>query len=296
MYQKTLNRPVFTEGIGLHSGTLVKMEIKPAGPNSGIFFNRSDLNKAQIVRADYESVVDTRYGTTISNSIGTKIHTVEHLMAAFMGIGLDNAEVVLSSCEVPVMDGSSKSFLKMLNSVGLKEQVSKRQSIKIIKEFAVFHEDKRISVSPADVLSIKYNIDFSDPAIGKQAREVVFSNGAFKEEISAARTFGFLNEVETLHKSGLALGGSLKNAIVVDDGKILNPEGLRYKDEFVRHKILDLCGDIYLAGKQIIGKIEANCAGHELNNTFLRRLLENKDNYDIVEQDEQIGHREFAIA
>ena len=204
-------------------------------------------------------------------------------MAAFMGIGLDNAEVVLSSCEVPVMDGSSKSFLKMLNSVGLKEQVSKRQSIKIVKEFAVFHKDKRITVSPADVLSIKYNIDFSDPAIGKQAREVVFSNGAFKEEISAARTFGFLNEVETLHKSGLALGGSLKNAIVVKGTKILNENGLRSEKEFVNHKILDLAGDFMLSGARVIGAVECFHGGHSLTNKFLKKIFSDKSNYHIVE-------------
>ena len=295
LYQNTLNEMVQCDGVGLHSGKKVRMLLKPAKQNSGIVFRREDLPNKPFIKACYDSVIDTRYGTTIGNREVIEIKTVEHLMAAFMGTGVDNVEVILSSCEVPVMDGSSKNFVGMINSTGLKEQISKKQSIKVLKEVSVSLNNKNILIRPSEDFSIKYHIDFSDPVIGKQTHKVVFSNGAFKEQIGSARTFGFLSEVEALHRSGLALGGSLDNVIVVDNGKILNPDGLRYKDEFVRHKILDCCGDMYLAGKNLIGSIEANCSGHELNNILLRELLDNKENYAIIDN-EYIDAKETAVA
>ena len=294
-YQNTLNEMVQCDGVGLHSGKKVRMLLKPAKQNTGIVFRREDLPNKPFIKACYDSVIDTRYGTTIGNREVIEIKTVEHLMAAFMGTGVDNVEVILSSCEVPVMDGSSKNFVGMINSTGLKEQISKKKSIKVLKEVSVSLNNKNILIRPSEDFSIKYHIDFSDPVIGKQTHKVVFSNGAFKEQIGSARTFGFLSEVEALHRSGLALGGSLDNVIVVDNGKILNPDGLRYKDEFVRHKILDCCGDMYLAGKNLIGSIEANCAGHELNNILLRELLDNKENYAIIDND-YIDAKETAVA
>ena len=295
LYQNTLNEMVQCDGVGLHSGKKVKMILKPAKQNTGIVFRREDLPNKPFIKACYDSVIDTRYGTTIGNREVIEIKTVEHLMAAFMGTGVDNVEVILSSCEVPVMDGSSKNFVGMINSTGLKEQISRKKSIKVLKEVSVSSNNKNILIRPSEDFSIKYHIDFSDPVIGKQTHKVVFSNGAFKEQIGSARTFGFLSEVEALHRSGLALGGSLDNVIVVDNGKILNPDGLRYKDEFVRHKILDCCGDMYLAGKNLIGSIEANCAGHELNNILLRELLDNKENYAIIDN-EYIDAKETAVA
>ena len=295
LYQNTLNGMVQCDGVGLHSGKKVRMLLKPAEHNTGIVFRREDLPNRPFIKACYDSVIDTRYGTTIGNREVIEIKTVEHLMAAFMGTGVDNVEVILSSCEVPVMDGSSKNFVGMINSTGLKEQISRKKSIKVLKEVSVSLNNKNILIRPSEDFSIKYHIDFSDPVIGKQTHKVVFSNGAFKEEIGSARTFGFLREVEALHRSGLALGGSLDNVIVVDDGKVLNPDGLRYKDEFVRHKILDCCGDMYLAGKNLIGSIEANCAGHELNNILLRRLLDNKENYAII-KNEYIDAKDTAVA
>ena len=294
-YQNTLNEMVQCDGVGLHSGKKVRMLLKPAKQNTGIVFRREDLPNKPFIKACYDSVIDTRYGTTIGNREVIEIKTVEHLMAAFMGTGVDNVEVILSSCEVPVMDGSSKNFVGMINSTGLKEQISRKKSIKVLKEVSVSLNNKNILIRPSEDFSIKYHIDFSDPVIGKQTHKVVFSNGAFKEQIGSARTFGFLSEVEALHRSGLALGGSLDNVIVVDNGKILNPDGLRYKDEFVRHKILDCCGDMYLAGKNLIGSIEANCAGHELNNILLRELLDNKENYAIIDN-EYIDAKETAVA
>ena len=294
-YQNTLNEMVQCDGVGLHSGKKVRMLLKPAKQNTGIVFRREDLPNKPFIKACYDSVIDTRYGTTIGNQEVIEIKTVEHLMAAFMGTGVDNVEVILSSCEVPVMDGSSKNFVGMINSTGLKEQISRKKSIKVLKEVSVSLNNKNILIRPSEDFPIKYHIDFSDPVIGKQTHKVVFSNGAFKEQIGSARTFGFLNEVEALHRSGLALGGSLDNVIVVDNGKILNPDGLRYKDEFVRHKILDCCGDMYLAGKNLIGSIEANCAGHELNNILLRELLDNKENYAIIDN-EYIDAKETAVA
>ena len=295
IYQNTLNGMVQCDGVGLHSGKKVRMLLKPAKQNTGIVFRREDLPNKPFIKACYDSVIDTRYGTTIGNREVIEIKTVEHLMAAFMGTGVDNVEVILSSCEVPVMDGSSKNFVGMINSTGLKEQISRKKSIKVLKEVSVSLNNKNILIRPSEDFSIKYHIDFSDPVIGKQTHKVVFSNGAFKEQIGSARTFGFLSEVEALHRSGLALGGSLDNVIVVDNGKVLNPDGLRYKDEFVRHKILDCCGDMYLAGKNLIGSIEANCAGHELNNILLRELLDNKENYAIIDN-EYIDAKETAVA
>ena len=295
LYQNTLNEMVQCDGVGLHSGKKVRMILKPAKQNTGIVFRREDLPNKPFIKACYDSVIDTRYGTTIGNREVIEIKTVEHLMAAFMGTGVDNVEVILSSCEVPVMDGSSKNFVGMINSTGLKEQISRKKSIKVLKEVSVSLNNKNILIRPSEDFSIKYHIDFSDPVIGKQTHKVVFSNGAFKEQIGSARTFGFLSEVEALHRSGLALGGSLDNVIVVDNGKILNPDGLRYKDEFVRHKILDCCGDMYLAGKNLIGSIEANCSGHELNNILLRELLDNKENYAIIDN-EYIDAKETAVA
>ena len=295
LYQNTLNEMVQCDGVGLHSGKKVRMLLKPAKQNTGIVFRREDLPNKPFIKACYDSVIDTRYGTTIGKREVIEIKTVEHLMAAFMGTGVDNVEVILSSCEVPVMDGSSKNFVGMINSTGLKEQISRKKSIKVLKEVSVSLNNKNILIRPSEDFSIKYHIDFSDPVIGKQTHKVVFSNGAFKEQIGSARTFGFLSEVEALHRSGLALGGSLDNVIVVDNGKVLNPDGLRYKDEFVRHKILDCCGDMYLAGKNLIGSIEANCAVHELNNILLRELLDNKENYAIIDN-EYIDAKETAVA
>ena len=297
-FQKTLNSEVVCEGIGLHSGKKTSIKIIPAEVNTGITFIRQDLSTNREVKATYENVCDTKLGTTISNNVGHKVQTIEHLMAAFMGLKIDNAQVLLSGSEIPIMDGSSRIFIDLINSVGIKEQFTKKKVIKILKEVSFFQKNSSIIALPSDNFSIDYQIDFDDPAIGIQNKKVTLMGDNFDKEIGSARTFGMLNEVEYMHKNGLALGGSINNAIVVDKGKILNDDGLRFEDEFVRHKILDLCGDFYLSGFQILGSVVAKCAGHDINNKFLWKLFSDDSNYQIIEENtiSSIEEINFAVA
>jgi UDP-3-O-[3-hydroxymyristoyl] N-acetylglucosamine deacetylase len=295
-FQKTLNAKVLCEGIGLHSGCKIRMQILPAEPNQGIMFIREDVVNNQEIYASYKNVSDTKLGTTIANKEGYKVSTIEHLMAAFMGLKIDNAIVILSGNEVPIMDGSSKIFVDLINEVGIREQFVKRKVIKLLREIAVYDGKSSIIATPSNDFTINYKIDFEDPAIGIQKQKFSILGSNFDKEISTARTFGMLKEVEYMHKNGLALGGSIENAIVVDNGKILNPGGLRFKDEFVRHKILDLCGDIYLSGKHFLGNISAVCAGHEINNKFLWKLFSDKNNYQEIEAYNIISMEEVTSA
>tara|TARA_B100000700_G_scaffold328541_1_gene446697 strand:- start:795 stop:1721 length:927 start_codon:yes stop_codon:yes gene_type:complete len=295
-FQKTLKNKVFCEGVGLHTGNNTQIKILPADVNSGITFIREDLNKDRKIVASYKNVCDTKLGTTIENNAGHKVHTIEHLMSAFMGLRIDNADVILSGSEIPIMDGSAKVFLDLISSAGIKEQFAKKKVIKVLKEVSFSQNNSSIIAVPSDNFSIDYMIDFDDPAIGVQRQKITLLANTFDEEIGSARTFGMLNEVEYMHQNGLALGGSINNAIVVDNGKILNPEGLRFKDEFVRHKILDLCGDIYLSGFHIIGSIVAKCAGHEVNNKFLWELFSDKSNYEVIEENNIITQEEISFA
>ena len=295
-FQKTLNGKVVCEGIGLHSGLKIKMEIMPAEANQGIVFIRKDILDNQKIHASYKNVSDTKLGTTIRNKAGYKVRTIEHLMAAFMGLKIDNALVILSGSEIPIMDGSSKVFVDLINGIGIKEQFVSKKIIKILRRVAVYNGKSSIIASPSKDFSIEYQIDFEDPAIGIQKQKLTRLGSNFDKEISAARTFGMLKEVQYMHKNGLALGGSIDNAIVVDNGKILNPDGLRYKDEFVRHKILDLCGDIYLSGRHFLGNISAICAGHEINNKFLWELFSDENNYQEIEANNIISLEEATSA
>ena len=295
-FQKTLNGKVVCEGIGLHSGLKIKMEIMPAEANQGIVFIRKDILDNQKIHASYKNVSDTKLGTTIINKAGYKVRTIEHLMAAFMGLKIDNALVILSGSEIPIMDGSSKVFVDLINGIGIKEQFVPKKIIKILRRVAVYNGKSSIIASPSKDFSIEYQIDFEDPAIGIQKQKLTRLGSNFDKEISAARTFGMLKEVEYMRKNGLALGGSIDNAIVVDNGKILNPDGLRYKDEFVRHKILDLCGDIYLSGRHFLGNISAICAGHEINNKFLWELFSDENNYQEIETNNIVSLEEATSA
>ena len=295
-FQKTLKDKVLCEGIGLHSGLKIKMEIMPAEANQGIVFIRKDILDNQKIHASYKNVSDTKLGTTIINKAGYKVRTIEHLMAAFMGLKIDNALVILSGSEIPIMDGSSKVFVDLINGIGIKEQFVSKKIIKILRRVAVYNGKSSIIASPSKDFSIEYQIDFEDPAIGIQKQKLTRLGSNFDKEISAARTFGMLKEVQYMHKNGLALGGSIDNAIVVDNGKILNPDGLRYKDEFVRHKILDLCGDIYLSGRHFLGNISAICAGHEINNKFLWELFSDENNYQEIEANNIISLEEATSA
>ena len=282
-FQKTLENVVHCDGVGLHSGNQVNMSVFPAEPNEGISFVRKDLSGNPVIKACYKNVYDTNLGTSLENKEGIKVKTVEHLMAAFMGLGIDNAKVILSAEEVPIMDGSSQDFLNLFIKAGIKEQFVVKKVIKVTKSFSVSQGNCSISVVPSQNFIVDYKIDFSDKAIGVQNLKLNICSDVFKRDVGSARTFGMLSEVKNMHKHGLALGGSIDNAIVVDNGHILNPEGLRYQDEFVRHKILDFCGDIYLAGYTFEGSFNAICAGHKLNNKFLFDFLDKTENYEIIE-------------
>jgi len=294
-FQKTINKEISFQGIGLHSGLNVNVKILPAKVNEGIRFIRTDLQEKEIIVAYYKNVNETKLGTTLINSKGIKVKTVEHLMAAFMGVGIDNATVILSACEVPIMDGSSEKFVNLFKAVGLKEQFVTKKYIRAIKTVKVKDGSSSIEIKPASNFIVDYKIDFIDTAIGIQRYKTTFKSKTFEKEIGSARTFGMLNDVENLHRNGLALGGSIDNAIVIDNGKILNPDGLRYNNEFVRHKILDLCGDMYLAGMNIKGHIKAIRSGHKLNNKFLWEFLSDTENYEIIESSSLHMEKEVTL-
>ena len=273
--QRTIRDEVSCTGIGLHSGESVSLTIKPAPPDSGIKFIRKDLSGYKAIKARFENVVDTNMSTTIGYN-GFKVATIEHLMAAFFGFGIDNARVELEGPEVPIMDGSSAPFIFLLKSVGIKEQKKPKRFIVIKKTFKVHEGNRSICIHPSKELKISYTIDFQHPLLRHQRYELDFSGKNFIREISRARTFGFLKDVQILKENGLAKGGSLDNAIVVDDFRVINEDGLRYKDEFVRHKILDFIGDLAILGCPIIGHFEIMRSGHSLNQAMLKKLISNK--------------------
>jgi UDP-3-O-[3-hydroxymyristoyl] N-acetylglucosamine deacetylase len=278
VYQKTLRNSISCTGVGLHGGKLINMKLNPAPVNSGIVFKRTDVDsEVADIPALYNSVTDLMMCTTVENAAHTKVATVEHLMAALSGCGIDNVIVELDGPEVPVMDGSSAPFVFLIECADVVEQEAPRRYIKVLKEVEVSEGAAKASLSPADNISIAFEIDFDNPRIGKQNCSFSLRNGTFKNELSRARTFGFLGEFEQLKKLGLAKGGSLDNAIVLSGPDILNEEGLRYDDEFVRHKALDAIGDLYLAGAPIIGEFYGFRSGHALNNKLLHTFLSDKE-------------------
>lgn len=273
LFQQTLKKPVIIAGIGLHSGVTVTLTISPADTNSGITFVRTDLSGlAAIVPARWDNVVDTRMCTVIGNEHGTTIGTIEHLMAALAGCGIDNAVVSLDGIEVPVMDGSSEPFVRAIEQTGVAVQHAPRRIVRILKPVSVGDGVKSASFTPGPA-TYGFEIDFDSAAIARQSRTVEMDSDTFRDEISRARTFGFLHEVEGLRKMGLARGGSLDNAVVISGDSVMNPDGLRYSDEFVRHKILDAVGDLYLAGAPIVGRFHGVRSGHALNNQLLRAVF-----------------------
>jgi UDP-3-O-[3-hydroxymyristoyl] N-acetylglucosamine deacetylase len=282
--QKTLKSSIGCTGIGLHSGKKVSMSLNPAAADTGIVFHRTDLEgDDRIIPAHWNFVVDTRMATTIGNQAGACVSTIEHLMAALAGCGIDNAVIEIDGAEVPVMDGSAAPFIFLVECAGMTEQNASRKAIKIEKPIKVGDSDKFISAIPDDSFSVDFEIDFEDTAVARQQLSMRLVNGTFKTEIARARTFGFVHEVDALRKAGLALGGSLDNAVVISGDTILNGDGLRYDDEFVRHKILDCVGDLYLAGAPIIGQIDALRSGHALNNQFLISLFADDTAWSYVE-------------
>jgi len=279
--QRTLKKEINCFSVGLHTGRKVNMKIKPAPVDTGIIFVRKDLPDAEPIHANYNNVCDTTLATTLGSN-GVTVSTVEHLLSAFSGMGVDNAVVELDSFEVPIMDGSALYFVNMLKEVGTHIQKKNKRLLIIKKPVSVTEGDASAMFLPTDEYKITYEIDFKHPVIGKQSYSMIFSDEKYEKEICAAQTFGFLKDLEFLQAKGLALGGSLKNAIVLDDKKIINKEGLRIPDVFVKHKILDAIGDLFLLGMPIIGHFMAYKSGHRLNNLLLKELMRRKDCWEIV--------------
>ena len=279
--QRTLKKEISCFSVGLHTGRKVNMKIKPAPVDTGIVFVRTDLPDSQPIHANYNNVCDTTLATTLGAN-GVTVSTVEHLLSAFSGMGVDNAIIELDSFEVPVMDGSALPFVNMLKEVGTHVQKKNKKMLIIKKPVSVNDGDASAMFVPADEFKITYEIDFKHPVIGKQSYHMTFSDEKYEKEICAAQTFGFLKDLEFLQAKGLALGGSLKNAIVLDDNKIINKEGLRIENVFVKHKILDAIGDLFLLGMPIIGHFIAYKSGHRLNNLLLKELMNKKDCWEIV--------------
>ncbi|MBW1764543.1 MAG: UDP-3-O-acyl-N-acetylglucosamine deacetylase [Deltaproteobacteria bacterium] len=273
--QRTVRDDVSCTGIGLHSGEKVKITIKPAPPDSGIKFIQKGQSVNRIIKVHFDNVIDTNMCTTIGSN-GFRVSTIEHLMAAFFGFGIDNARVLIEGSEVPIMDGSSAPFIFLIKSVGIREQKKPKKFMVIKKALKIQDGNRSIAIYPSKELKISYTIDFHHPMLRNQEYELCFSGKEFIKEISRARTFGFLSDVQVLKEAGLAKGGSLDNAIVIDDFRILNEDGLRYKDEFVRHKILDFLGDLAILGTPVIGRFVIQKSGHSLNLAMLKKLIANK--------------------
>lgn len=278
-YQTTLNTTVICAGIGVHSGVRARMVIKPADVNTGIRFRRTDLGIESDILARGDQVSEVQLGTTLTNQDGATIATVEHFLAACAGMGLDNVLVEIDGPETPIMDGSSAVFCELFHNSGLKQQSALRRRIRILDTVEVRDGVKwaRLSPSPDNVLTLKAKIEFETKAIGTQQMAMRLVPGLFARDIAFARTFGFARDVETLKAMGLARGGSLDNAVVIDGDDIVNPEGLRSDDEFIRHKLLDAVGDLMLAGAPIAGQYEAHQPGHAMNNKLVRALLDHPE-------------------
>ena len=280
--QRTLSSKIRASGVGLHTGKKISLTLKPAPSNSGIVFKRTDIESASI-KASLENVFDTRLSTSLSNN-EIKISTVEHLLSALAGIGIDNAIVELDGPEVPIMDGSARPFVFMIQSAGIQEQSEAKRFIKIKKTIEVKQDEKWAKIEPFDGFKVAFTIDFDHPAFSEtsQSSEIDFSSVSYLSQVSRARTFGFAKDIELLRKNNLALGGSVNNAIVIDDYKVVNEEGVRFQDEFVKHKILDAIGDLYLLGHGLIGSFSAYKSGHHLNNLLLRELINNVHAWEEV--------------
>ena len=270
--QRTLKTSINCSGVGLHSGTNVSMTLNPAPVDGGITFKRTDIaGLGAVIPAKWDHVVDTRMCTTLGNDDGVTIGTVEHLMAALAGCGIDNVLIDVNGEEVPIMDGSSQPFVFLFECAGVVEQDAPKKIIRVLKTVSV--NDGEARLCPGSHLSLDFEIDFNNDLVSRQSLSIGVVNGSFAKELARARTFGFLQDVEALRAAGLAKGGSLENAIVVNGDKIMNEGGLRYDDEFVRHKMLDALGDLYLAGAAIIGGFQGTCSGHTTTNMLLKSLF-----------------------
>ncbi|QKT03040.1 UDP-3-O-acyl-N-acetylglucosamine deacetylase [Ectothiorhodospiraceae bacterium 2226] len=281
--QRTLKNVIRATGVGLHTGDKVYLTLRPAPPNTGIIFRRVDLPEPVEIPAKPENVGETTLSTTLVKG-DVRVSTVEHLLSAMAGLGIDNAYVDLSAAEVPIMDGSAGPFVFLIQSAGIEEQPVAKKFLRIKAPVVVEDGDRWVRFEPFDGFKVSFNIDFKHPAFEgrRQTAEIDFSATSFVREIARARTFGFMSQIEVLRANNLALGGSLDNAVVVDDFRILNEDGLRYEDEFVKHKILDAIGDLYLLGYSLIGAFSGSKSGHALNNRLLRTLLAQEDAWELV--------------
>lgn len=282
MYQRTIARPINFTGMGLHLGKKVNVTIRPADVDKGVVFIRTDIPDRIEIKADVANVIDTQFATTLGYN-GVKISTVEHLLAAFMGLGIDNALIEIDSSEVPIMDGSASPFVYLLRSAGIESQNKLKKFLVIKKPIKVSEGDKKTVLAPFRGLKVTYTVDFEHHLISNQSYAVEFSNGVFERKICRARTFGFLKDVEVLRANGLAKGGSLDNTIVLGDFRIINEDGLRFPDEFVRHKILDSVGDLSLLGVPVIGHFIAYKSGHTLNHRLMKKVISSKKSWKLEE-------------
>lgn len=280
--QRTLKNTIRATGVGLHSGKKVYLTLKPAPIDSGIVFIRTDLDPQVEIAARAENVGETMLSTTLVKN-GVKVATVEHLLSAMAGLGIDNCRIELSAEEVPIMDGSAGPFVFLIQSAGIEEQDAAKKFIRITREVTVEEDGKTATFVPFDGFKVGFSIDFDHPVFKNRSQEasIDFSSTSFVKEVSRARTFGFMRDIERLRAMNLALGGSVDNAIVVDEFKVLNEDGLRYDDEFVKHKILDAIGDLYLLGNSLVGEFKGHKSGHDLNNKLLRKLIKETDAWEV---------------
>ena len=294
IFQTTLSKPLIFKGIGLHSGLSTTINILPAEANSGINFIRVDLKRNNIVEANYKSVTSSKLCTTLENDHGVKVSTVEHLLAALYIADIDNALIEINAEEVPILDGSAKKFIEKLSQVKIKTLGSKRKYLKILDKVQLFDGEKEMSIKPKDSFEVCFQLNYENKIIGNQTNCVDFENDNLKNIIES-RTFCLFDDIEKIKKIGLAKGGSLDNAIVVGNNKILNESGLRNEKEFVNHKILDLAGDFLLSGYRVLGNVNCCQGGHEFTNKFLRKLLSEKNSFSIIELNEVNIHQKIRL-
>ena len=281
--QKTIKKKIHFSGVGVHNGRAVSMTIEPAEVNTGIMFIRTDLKDDNTIKAIIDNVVDTRLCTKIKNSRGVSVSTIEHLMAALNALDIDNVVVKINSSELPALDGSSHEYVKKITNAGIKILNNKKKFFKILKRVEVKSGDRFISVTPSDSLSINISINYPDTVIGYSEYFYSHTINNFIKNLSMARTYTLQEDIEKMRTAGLAIGGTLNNAIVVDKYKILNPDGLRMEKEFIKHKTLDCIGDLYLLGMPLVGRIDCHAPGHNLNQKLIKEIIKNKENYIIEE-------------
>ena len=281
VHQSTLKKTIHFSGIGVHNGRAVSMRIEPADINTGIVFIRTDIKNNNIIKAVIKNAFDTSLCTKIKNKYGVSVSTIEHLMAALSALSVDNAIIKINNSELPALDGSSHEYVKKIIKAGIKDQYASKSYIKVLREIKVKYGNRYISISPSNKLSIDITIDYPDTIIGNSQFHYSHSKDNFITQLSEARTYAFFEDIEKMRTAGLAMGGSLNNALVVDKFKVLNPDGLRFEKEFVKHKALDCIGDFYLLGMSLIGKIDCFAPGHKLNQMFIKEILKDEKNYII---------------